>query len=330
MAALRKSEMVGLAVALAGHVALVWVLAMQHTHRPPPPQRMTVTISDAVGPQSTSPSSEQAAPDQAPQLGEAQPEEQAAPARPEPVKPGPVPVPRPEPKPEPVKSQPKPEPVKPQPRPEPVKPKPVRHKPEPVPPAHKPEPAKPAPHKPTPTKATPTKQAPQDDPVGRAIAAREHAHEGKAAAKGSKDAKPSEKPAGGSRLGADFLKGLSPQGAGKAQTPPGQVAGPAVRASLASAISRALKPNWRVPQGVDADELVTVLAFDLNKDGSLAGPPRVVTQSGITDSNRAQAHIHAENAIRAVKLAAPFALPPEYYDAWKHVTAFRFDRNLAQ
>jgi len=310
MAALRKSEMVGLAVALAGHVALVWVLAMQHTHRPPPPQRMTVTISDAVGPQSTSPSSEQAAPDQAPQLGEAQPEEQAAPAPP---------------RPEPVKPQPRPEPVKPQPRPEPVKPKPVTHKPEPVPPAHKPEPAKPAPHKPT-----PTKQAPQDDPVGRAIAARERAHEGKAATKGSKDAKPSDKPAGGSRLGADFLKGLSPQGAGKAQTPPGQVAGPAVRASLASAISRALKPNWRVPQGVDADELVTVLSFDLNKDGSLAGPVRVVTQSGITDSNRAQAHIHAENAIRAVKLAAPFALPPEYYDAWKHVTAFRFDRNLAQ
>jgi outer membrane biosynthesis protein TonB len=207
-------------------------------------------------------------------------------------------------------------------KPKPAKPEP---KPEPKPVVHKPEPAKPAPHKPV-----PTRQTPQDDPVGRAIAAREKAHDGKAATKGSKEAKPSDKPAGGSRLGADFLKGLSPQGAGKAQTPPGQVAGPAVRASLASAISRALKPNWRVPQGVDVDELVTVLSFDLNKDGSLAGPVRVVTQSGITDSNRAQAHIHAENAIRAVKLAAPFALPPEYYDAWKHVTAFRFDRNLAQ
>jgi outer membrane biosynthesis protein TonB len=327
MATLRKSEMAGLAVALAGHVALVWVLAMTHAHKPVPPSRMVVTLSNDVGLQSTSPSKEQAAPDLAPTLGEAQPEEQAAPPRPEPVKPVPVPVPRPEPRPEPKpqpkpEPKPRPEPVKP--RPEPAKPHPVAKpvpKPEPKPAPHKPEPAKPAPHKPT-----PTRQAPQDDPVGRAIAARE----GHAAAKGAKEAKPSHKPEGGSRLGADFLKGLSPQGAGKAQTPPGQVAGPAVRASLAGAIARALKPNWRVPQGVDTDELVTVLSFDLNRDGSLAGPVRVVTQSGITDSNRAQAHIHAENAIRAVKLAAPFSLPPEYYDAWKHVAAFRFDRNLAQ
>jgi hypothetical protein len=84
MASLRKSEMVGLAVALAGHVALVWVLAMEHSTPPRPPQRMTVTISDDVGLQSTSPSQEQAAPDQAPQLGEAQPEEQAAPQSPNP------------------------------------------------------------------------------------------------------------------------------------------------------------------------------------------------------------------------------------------------------
>lgn len=324
MASLRKSEMVGLAVALAGHVALVWVLAMEHSTPPPPPQRMTVTISDDVGLQSTSPSQEQAAPDQAPQLGQAQPEEQAAPQKPEPVvKPEPVPVPRPQPvpKPEPVKPQPRPEPPKPQPKPQPVVHKPEPAKPEP----RKPEP-KPAPHKPEPRKP----EKVQDDPVGRAIAAREGKTATKAASKGAKDAKPSDKPAGGSRLGADFLKGMTPQGNGKAQTPPGQVAGPAVRASLGSAISRALKPHWRVPQGVDVDELVTVLAFDLNKDGSLAGQPRVVSQSGITDSNRTQAHIHAENAIRAVKLAAPFALPPEYYDAWKHVTAFRFDRNLAQ
>jgi outer membrane biosynthesis protein TonB len=319
MAALRKSEMAGLAVALVGHVALVWVLAMQHTHVVTPPQRMTVTISDNVGLQSTSPSQEQAAPDQAPQLGEAQPEQQSAPVAPEPVKPVPVPVPRPQPKPEPVKPQPRPEPPKPRPEPKPEpkpQPKPVEHKP--APPAHK-EPAKPAPHK-------PAKETPQDDPVGRAIAARE----GKAATKGAKEAKPSAKPAGGSRLGADFLKGLTPQGNGKAQTAPGQVAGPAVRAALGSAISRALKPHWRVPQGVDVDELVTVLSFDLNRDGTLAGPVKIVSQTGITDSNRAQAHIHSENAIRAVKLAAPFALPPEYYDAWKHVTAFRFDRNLAQ
>jgi hypothetical protein len=30
---------------------------------------------------------------------------------------------------------------------------------------------------------------------------------------------------------------------------------------------------------------VTILSFDLNRDGSLAGPVRVVSQTGITDSN---------------------------------------------
>ena len=71
-----------------------------------------------------------------------------------------------------------------------------------------------------------------------------------------------------------------------------------------------------------------MLAFDLNRDGTLAGAPRVVSQSGVTDANRTQAGRHKELAIRAVQLAAPFDLPPEYYNAWKRVTAFRFDRKM--
>ncbi len=60
-------------------------------------------------------------------------------------------------------------------------------------------------------------------------------------------------------------------------------------------------------------------AFDLNDDGSLAGEPRVVSQTGRTDANAAQMGRHAELAIRAVKLAAPFDLPEEYYQYWKSV-----------
>jgi hypothetical protein len=51
---------------------------------------------------------------------------------------------------------------------------------------------------------------------------------------------------------------------------------------------------------------------------------------GVNDSNRAQARVHVENAIRAVELAAPFNLPPQYYNKWKRVKAFRFDRMLSQ
>ena len=103
-----------------------------------------------------------------------------------------------------------------------------------------------------------------------------------------------------------------------------------VRSSLASAISREIKPHWAAPQGVDADKLVTILAWDLNADGTLAGRPRVVDQQGITPANEAQAKRHAEQAIRAVQLAAPFDLPDMYYSGWKRITAFRFDRKLSQ
>jgi len=141
---------------------------------------------------------------------------------------------------------------------------------------------------------------------------------------------PAKKPGGG-KIGPNFLPGASAGSpSGKAATPPGPALTPQVRASLAMAISRQLKPKWAAPQGADAELLVTYVAWDLNLDGSLAGAPRVLRQEGITDANRAQAQRHAEQAIRAVRLAAPFDLPPEFYGAWKRITSFRFDRKLSQ
>ena len=97
---------------------------------------------------------------------------------------------------------------------------------------------------------------------------------------------------------------------------------------MAQAIARQLKPHWTAPQGVDVDKLVTIIAFDLNPDGSLKGTPRFVSQSGVNAANRPQAERHKELAIRAVRLAAPFDLPAEYYDAWKKISNAKFDRNL--
>jgi hypothetical protein len=139
-----------------------------------------------------------------------------------------------------------------------------------------------------------------------------------------------DKPSGASRIGSDFLKGVGGDARGTSQNAPAARAGPQVAASLSQAISRQLKPHWSAPQGVEADQLVTVLSFDLNEDGTLAGRPRVVSQSGVTDANRAQKARHAEQAIRSVQLAAPFDLPAKYYSLWKHVASFRFDRRLSQ
>jgi len=136
------------------------------------------------------------------------------------------------------------------------------------------------------------------------------------------------RPAGGTRLGDDFLKGVGGSERSNDRGSPAATFGPAEAASLIQAISRAIKPHWNAPQGVDAEQLVTVLSFELNRDGSLKGTPRVVSQSGVTESNQPQKQLHAERAIRAVQLAAPFDLPDEFYDKWKRVSALRFDRRL--
>lgn len=141
-------------------------------------------------------------------------------------------------------------------------------------------------------------------------------------------AAPKPKPGGASRIGDDFLPG---EAAGTASTNRGNPAatfGPAEQASLQQAINRQLKPHWAAPVGPDVEKLVTVLSFSLNQDGTLAGSPRVVRQEGINPTNEAQASRHAEQAIRAVRLAAPFELPPQFYDKWKRISAWRFDRRL--
>lgn len=143
-------------------------------------------------------------------------------------------------------------------------------------------------------------------------------------------AKPAAKPAGGSRIGADFLPGAGAStNTSETRVPASQI-GASAKASLRQAIARQIRPKWqgRAPQGPDAEALVTILAFQLNEDGSLAGRPRLVRQSGINDLNRNQAARHAEEAIRAVQLAAPFDLPAEYYEGWKRVDAWRFDKEF--
>jgi len=288
----RKDEAAALLLAVLAHVALVaWLMLKPPTPALLPlPERMTVTIANEVADKSTSPD----------------PNAQAAPAIAPVIAENPVPEPAPEPAPAPAPA-PKPLPPPPprpvvKPVPQPAKAQPVKAQPAKV----QPQPAKPQPPKPQATKPVPAKPA----------------------------TKPTGKPAGGggSRIGSDFLKGI-PGGqtpGAKANTPPAQAIGPAVKSALSGAITRQLRPKWVAPQGAEADLLVTVLAWDMNADGTLAGVPRVVSQSGITDANRAQAQRHAEQAIRAVRLAAPFDLPPDLYAAWKHVTSFRFDRKLSQ
>lgn len=169
---------------------------------------------------------------------------------------------------------------------------------------------------PAPTRSTTSRPAPR--PTARASAAPRP------------QPRPSAEPtrSGGSRLGNDFLAGSGSSSTSTDTRVPASQVGASARASIAAAISRQLKPHWSPPSGPDAEKIVSVIAWQMKEDGSLSGRPRLVRQTGVNDLNRAQAERHAEQAIRAVQLAAPFDLPPEYYNAWKSVSAFSFDWNL--
>lgn len=164
------------------------------------------------------------------------------------------------------------------------------------------------PRTPTPARAAPRRETPRERPQTQARTAER---------------------GGGSRIGSDFLAGSGDSTTTNETRVPASQIGASAKASLFQAVGRQLRPHWRPVDGADREKLVSQIRFRLNPDGSLAGTPTLRGQRGITDANRAQAARHAENAIRAVQLAAPFDLPEEYYDAWKTVTV-DFDWKLSQ
>ncbi|MEP9359392.1 TonB C-terminal domain-containing protein [Sphingomonas sp. KR3-1] len=187
--------------------------------------------------------------------------------------------------------EPEPAPPEPAPNPQPIaKPQPAQPKPAPAPDA-----AKPAPR-------TPPKAAPAQAP-----------------------ARASARPVAPTGRLDGLLAGINDKPSpSKSVAPPAANVGPQVQAALKAEILRQIRPHWAPPSGADSDKLRTTVTVRLNEDGSLASDPRV-TQTGLTDSNRAQADLARERAIRAVKLAAPFKLPPQFYSAWKVIAPVLYE-----
>ena len=138
-----------------------------------------------------------------------------------------------------------------------------------------------------------------------------------AAPKAKPKPKPQPKPRG-SRLGDDFLKGVTDSpSVSRNQNITAEKASPAAVASLERELYRLVKQKWRPPTGADAELLRTKVTARLDSSGRIIGKPTATT-TGITPSNRSQVEIHQERAIAAVQLAAPFTTFPEkYYDEWK-------------
>jgi outer membrane biosynthesis protein TonB len=133
---------------------------------------------------------------------------------------------------------------------------------------------------------------------------------------------------GGSRIGDDFLDGRGASSTTQETRAPAAKFGAEDAADLRSAITRRIKRNWSAPSGAEAELLVSEVSWSLNPDGTLKGRPTCRTQpASITQSNRPQAALHCERAIRAVQLADFSNLPQQFYNRWKELV-WQFDRRL--
>jgi hypothetical protein len=88
------------------------------------------------------------------------------------------------------------------------------------------------------------------------------------------------------------------------------------------ALKAQLQKCWRAPVDLPHPErLIVRVHISLTRQGALASEPQLVSAVAIGDSAM---RVAAENALRAVRLCAPFTLPTETYDRWREVN-FTFD-----
>jgi outer membrane biosynthesis protein TonB len=79
---------------------------------------------------------------------------------------------------------------------------------------------------------------------------------------------------------------------------------------------------WNPPVGVaEAKDLVVIVHFTLNRDGTVSGEPSVINRG-----SGGLFQVAAESATRAVRRCAPFRLPAAKYEAWRDVEV-KFDPN---
>ncbi|TKD51690.1 cell envelope biogenesis protein TolA [Sphingomonas baiyangensis] len=296
-----RAEKLGLAAALIGHAVLFGLLSVGFLATPDPqalqPTPIEVSLVEEVGLEAQAPASiEPPAPSIAPETG---PPEDAAPPAPEAAPPEPAPEP------EPAPPAPAPEPA-PAARPAPkARPRPERPKPAERPPEKK------AAERPAP-KAPPKAAPKRDTPPAKKAPPKAAAAKGSGNDSASTKARPR-----GSRLGDDFLKGLSDTPSeSKAVTPPSAARVDArALAGIRDAIRRQIQPcaDKQVNPGPGANAIVTVLNLRLNRDGTLAGNPRQVRQTGVTGENERYAQRVTDLGIAAFRACSPLKLPAEYY-----------------
>ncbi len=131
-------------------------------------------------------------------------------------------------------------------------------------------------------------------------------------------AKTSPAKGGASVLDPNYGKGIT-GGTGNAKTPSASKASAQVVASWDIYIKSKVLNRWNScpVSGLDTNKLRASVRFTLSTTGGILSIEEPVI-TGVTDANSAQVRPFRDCAIRAIKLAAPFAgMPVEFYDQWK-------------
>lgn len=87
-----------------------------------------------------------------------------------------------------------------------------------------------------------------------------------------------------------------------------------LQAMAASQIARCVRSNADAPADMDLRVIVEVR---LERDGALAGAPRLLDEGRVLNSPNPFLRVAGERALRAVIDCAPYRLPPENYQQWR-------------
>jgi hypothetical protein len=248
------------------------------------------------------------------------PPEPTPPPPPEPTPPPPEPAP-PAPPPEPAPpAPPEPAPPQPQAQAEPPPPAPPPPAPTPEPPPPPPEPAPKAP--PPPPEPPPPQPAPQTaaiQPKPDKVPLPKQRPRVQPAVPAPQVAKKEPNKFDPDQITALLDKDKQPPAPQAQQPATAGVATASIDAKMTAneldALRARLAQCWSPPIGwTDPSEVRVILVISLNSDGTLNGAPKVVEQP-----QGRYAQPAAESALRAVRRCAPYALPPDKYEAWKQV-----------
>lgn len=98
--------------------------------------------------------------------------------------------------------------------------------------------------------------------------------------------------------------------------------GTSLTADLASVLYSQIRRCWSPPTGVmNAENLIVTYDIYLDKAGAVSGEPKLLSEGASPNTPRDAAN---QAAYRAIKGCAPYKLPANRYNEWRHFS-FRFN-----